>query len=80
MHIVNVNENELRWVRHARGKLQAVLDQFHTMDSNVVQVVLSENEYSSLTQAQHSFYCAIKKSQYRMIARTANGNLYLLKV
>lgn len=79
MHLVPASEAVIGQIRKP-GKVQALLDEFHSSDEKAVQVILTDRQYKSLAHAQHSFYCAIKKSGYRMISRTHNGNLYLLKL
>ena len=79
MKLERVDREEInKLFRHT--KIQRILSDFHNMDCNAVRCVFSNDEYSTPQVAQQTYSKAIKHLGYRMVARTINGELYLIKL
>lgn len=61
-------------------KLQTVLDEFMRSDDLAVRCMMEPGEYANSNSAQTSYRRAIKRLNYPIVARTINGDLYLIKV
>lgn len=62
------------------GKLQTVLDEFMSSDALAVRCVMAPGEYANAASAQSSYHAAIKRLRYPIVARTFNGDMYLIKI
>lgn len=65
---------------YKKTKLQQVLEEFMESDDLVVHIALLPGEYKNASSAQSSFYKAIQRLRYPVVARVLHKELYLLKL
>ena len=65
---------------YKKTKLQQVLEEFMESDDLAVHVTLLPGEYKKASSAQSSFYRAIQRLRYPVVARVLHKELYLLKL
>lgn len=61
------------------GKVQALVLDFVESEYSIAKITFSKNEYKTAAHAQSSFSQCIRRLRVRVIARTYNGELYLIR-
>lgn len=79
MKLVKVEKDSVR-ISVSRQRLLAIIDEFMSSDSDICEVVFTENEYINKKSCYTAYRSAIKRSGRLCEVFTRNGHVYLSKL
>lgn len=79
MKLVKVEKDSVR-ISVSRQRLLAIIDEFMSTDSDICEVVFTENEYINEKSCYTAYRLAIKRSGRLCEVFTRKGHVYLSKL